>query len=239
LERSAGGHRKENLLSPDYEDTFFGSNIKIRIRFLTALIRIADECDVTDNRTPEIVFYTLKPAGASEEEFKKHLNIHGIGQETPYKLVLGGVAKTPMGVEVFKAVQNKIQTQLDSIKTILAANGVLLDAVEAKPYIRGFINKPISFNLDRNSIVDLLIGRALYSRKDVAVRELLQNSIDSCLLRKTIENDFRPLIEVKICHDKISFSDNGLGMNFEDALNFFSNKGAVLNDLNSSSGQNA
>jgi hypothetical protein len=224
--RMCRGHREENLLGPQYEDSFFGSNILIRVRFLTSLLRIADECDVTANRTPEIIYYSLKPEGASQEEFQKHLSIAGIGKSAPYKLVLSGVAKTPKGVEVIEGVKKQIQRQLDSVKAVLATHGVLLDVIEAKIDTRGFINRPIAFELDRKAIVDLLIGHSLYSRDDAAIRELLQNSVDTCRLRKTIDSSSQPAIEIEFDKDHISFRDNGLGMSFEDASNYFSKKGS-------------
>ena len=224
--RICRGHRDENLLGQEYENSFFESNILIRIRFLAALLRMADECDVAENRTPEIIYYTLKPEGASDDEFQKHLLITGIGNPAPYKLVLSGVARTPKGVEVIEGVRRQIQRQLDSIKTILAANGVMLDIVEAQIVTRGFINRPIAFELDRKAIVDLLIGHSLYSRKDVAIRELLQNSVDTCRLRKTIDSTHQPTIEIEFNKENISFRDNGLGMSFEDASNYFSKKGS-------------
>ena len=223
--RICRGHRKENLLSPQYDDSFLGSNILIRLRFLAALLRVADECDVTANRTPEVIYYTLGPEGASQEEFEKHLSIMGIGKPTPYKLLLNGVAKSPKGVKVIEGVKNRIQTQLNSVKTILASNGVLLDIVEAHIDTRGFINKPIEFGLDRKSIVKLLIGSALYSRRDVAIRELLSNAVDTCRFRKLLFANFEPCIEIEFDKEHISFEDNGVGMNFEDASEYFSKKG--------------
>jgi len=186
--RICRGHRRENLLGSEYDDSFFGSNMLIRIRFLAALVRIADECDVTANRTPEAIYYSLKPEGASEEEYQAHRSITGIGKPAPYKLILNGVAKAPKGVEVIKKVESRIQNQLNSVKAILASQGIVLDLIKAHIDTRGFINKPIAFELDRKAIVDLLIGTALYSRKDVAIRELLQNSVDTCRLRRLLDN---------------------------------------------------
>lgn len=223
--RICRGHRQEDLLDSKYDDSFVGSNILVRVRFLAALLRIADECDVTANRTPEIIYYSLKPEGASEEEFQKHLSISGIGKLTPYKLQISGIAKTPKGVEVIEGVKNQIQNQLNSVKAILGSHGVVLDIVEAHIDTRGFINKPIEFELDRKSIVNLLIGSSLYSRVDVAVRELLQNAVDTCRFRKLFDNDFEPCIDIEFGRGELSFEDNGIGMSFEDAFNYFSKKG--------------
>lgn len=51
-------------------------------------------------------------------------------------------------------------------------------------------NKPLyryhetAFSLSKNQIIDLLMGTQLYDSPDVALRELVQNSIDACMLRK-------------------------------------------------------
>lgn len=225
--RICRGHRQENLLDTEYDDSFVGSNnILIRVRFLASLLRVADECDVTANRTPEVIYYSIKPEGASEEEFQKHLSISGIGKSAPYKLLLNGVAKSPKGVEVIERVRSQIQNQLNSVKAILANHGIILDLIEAHTDVRGFINKPIAFELDRKAIVGLLIGSSLYSREDVAVRELLQNAVDTCRLAKVVDSNFEPSIEIEFSKDQIAFEDNGIGMNFEDALEYFSRKGS-------------
>lgn len=195
------------------------------VGFLAALLRIADECDTAENRTPEIIYYNLKPEGASEQEFKKHLSITGIGKSAPYKLLISGVARSPKGVQVIEGVKKKLQQQLDSVKTILAQNGILLDLVETQIDTKNFINKPIGFKLDQNAIVKLLIGTAIYSRNDTAIRELLQNCVDTCRIRKVIEADYDPCIEIESNNEAISFEDNGLGMNFEDAFEYLSKKG--------------
>lgn len=223
--RICRGHRKEDLFTPQYDNVYLGSNINIRVRFLAALLRVADECDTTANRTPEIIYYSIKPEGASNEEFIKHLSISGIGKPNPYKLVLSGVAKTPRGVQVIEGVKNQIQSQLNSVKTVLGNNGIMLDTVDIQIDTRGFINKPIEFHLDTSAIVKLLIGKELYSRKDAAVRELLSNAIDICRLQKVIDNNFNPIITIEINNDYVSFEDNGIGMSFEDAFNYFSKKG--------------
>jgi len=57
--RISRGHRKDDLLDAKYDEIFLGSSNKlIRTRFLAALLRIADECDVTENRTPDRVLHT-------------------------------------------------------------------------------------------------------------------------------------------------------------------------------------
>ncbi len=76
------------------------------------------------------------------------------------------------------------------------------------------------FELSKNQVIDLLMGTKLYGDTGVALRELIQNSIDACLLRKALEdkwvNDYKPFIELKYYQDNnepiLEVNDNGIGM---------------------------
>jgi len=222
------GHTNEDIRDEYYDDMIFGANVPVRIRFITACLRIADECDVASNRTPEIIYYSLNPTDEAEEEFEKHLAISGIGrpQAEKHKIQLFGIAWDPKGVRALEKVRDKIQKELDNVKLFLAQQGVVIDYVELRIDTRGFINKPIEFVLDRQKIVELLMGSHLYKRKDSAVRELLQNAVDTCRLRKVLQEEYTPAIRVQLGKEKFSIDDNGLGMNFEDASDFLSRKGS-------------
>ncbi|MDO9517274.1 MAG: HD domain-containing protein, partial [Methanosarcinaceae archaeon] len=53
------GHRQVKLESKDYEDQTIGLEV-VRIRLLSALLRLADELDITYQRAPKIIFDVLK-----------------------------------------------------------------------------------------------------------------------------------------------------------------------------------
>lgn len=226
--RICRGHTKENLYSTDFEDVVFGHNVRIRRRFLAALLRMADECDITNNRTPEIVFYSINPTDKAKEEFEKHLSISGIGQmDEKHKIYISAVARDPKSAKTLRKVKEKIQGELDAIKGILATNGVVLDIIELKLETRGFIDKPIGIEIDKKRIVDLLIGEHLYKRRDVAIRELIQNAIDSCKLKmQTQANSSCKIILRKPAEDIIEVEDNGMGMDYSTAKRFLSVIGA-------------
>ena len=222
------GHRKVDLNTQEYDDVVFGQNFKIRKRFLSALLRIADECDITHNRTPEVIYYTINPKEQSEAEFKKHLSISGIGQlEEKHKIYISAIARDPKGARTLREVTQKIQCELDAVKCVLAQNGMTLDLVELRLENRGFIDKPIGFEVDKTKIVNLLIGDHLYKHQDVAIRELTQNSIDSCKLKESIEPDFPCKIVLKrVDANAMIIEDNGLGMDYYEAKHFLSNIGS-------------
>lgn len=230
--RICRGHTKEDLYSKDFDDVVFGSNIRIRRRFLAAILRIADECDITCNRIPEIIYYSLNPTDKAEEEFQRHLSISGVGQlDERHKIYISAITRDPKGAETLRELRDKIQRELNTVKGILAQYGIVLDYVELRLETRGFIDKPISFEVDRKRIVDLLIGEHLYRNRDVAIRELIHNSIDACKLRKQIEPDTSFKISLRRpAQDILEVEDNGIGMDYSTAKRFLSIVGASYYD---------
>jgi molecular chaperone HtpG len=82
-----------------------------------------------------------------------------------------------------------------------------------------------SFQMEANfeGLIQLL-AKNLYPEPDVFVRELIQNSHDSAVLRQKDEPDFSPVIDVSFDVEKrtITFSDNARGMNLDEIRNFLS-----------------
>ena len=223
--RISRGHRVEDVRGSLFEKSIIGHDIHIDIRFLTAVLRIADECDITYNRVPELIYFNLNPQGISEEHFKRHLQIQGIGKESDHKIKFYGIANDPKGSETLRQLRDKIQKEVDHVKGILAEKNMPIEYVDVQIDARGFVDKPIAFQLDENKITELLIGQDIYSRPDVAIRELLQNAVDACRLRKNVELGVQTRIRIYKENETIVIEDSGIGMDYELASNFLSKKG--------------
>jgi hypothetical protein len=79
-----------------------------------------------------------------------------------------------------------------------------------------------------NNLIDLLVGRNLYSNPNVAMRELLQNAEDACYLQSLAEPSFAPEIVVRYSSyaNWVEIEDNGLGMDREIFEESFATIGA-------------
>src|SRR5690606_39027056 len=97
------------------------------------------------------------------------------------------------------------------------------DKIQTKKNIKNeplYIYRDTQFNLSKRQVIDLLMGTKLYGNPQVALRELLQNSIDACLLREAQEkkwnNLYKPEITVKYYLEGgdtiLEVADNGTGM---------------------------
>lgn len=96
--------------------------------------------------------------------------------------------------------------------------------------------QPLGFKAHTAKIINLLIGESIYQNQDVAVRELIQNSVDACERRNLGLNRETPKIEINV-HENNSFFeiiDNGDGMSLENLKNNFIAIGKSINeDINS------
>ena len=109
--------------------------------------------------------------------------------------------------------------------------------IETKKDIDGkpvYLYRETQFNLSKNQVIDLLMGTKLYGDPEVALRELLQNSIDACLLRSALENSwdtkYDPEIQIKYFtennEDILEIIDNGTGMDQNIIDSYYSKVGS-------------
>lgn len=95
----------------------------------------------------------------------------------------------------------------------------------------GFSANKLEFNLDKENILNLLIGHTLYNHTNVVLRELTQNALDAVRLMNygSKEGDDNQA-KVEISWDSkeriLTVSDNGTGMNEDIILNYLFKVGA-------------
>jgi len=220
-------HRMSEDLNSSYYDVMsIGQGINVDTRYLSALIRISDEFDITANRVPEIIYFHLNPSSKAAVEFEKHLQVIGIAyasENKKYKINISAITRNPKGAEVMENLKEKLQNTLNSVKSILARKKIIIDIVDLNLTCQGFIHKPIKFELNNKKIVDLLIGEHLYKKETTSIRELIQNSIDACRSKKIIYPEFPCKITLlKPNKHTLIIEDNGLGMDFKIAKKFLS-----------------
>jgi hypothetical protein len=89
--------------------------------------------------------------------------------------------------------------------------------------------EPIDFKfcVDTSSALQLFVGSTLYNDRRVFLRELIQNAVDACNLRKMYETGYEPFIQVAFNQDisRITIRDNGIGMSKQWIEKYFLNIG--------------
>ena len=120
------GHREVEL--GEYKDTY--SKTKIRLSSLSAILRLADECDVSHNRES-----LLSEEGADEEIKEEHYRIHKLVRTPVFDhenqtIKLVSIAYTNKDKKLLEEKRDKIQGELDEILPCLKKIGVDFKKVE-------------------------------------------------------------------------------------------------------------
>ncbi|MBP6237203.1 MAG: ATP-binding protein [Saprospiraceae bacterium] len=211
----------------------------INIPFIGVVLRLADLLDFDGKRTPSVLFSHLSVRNpVSLNEWEKHRSVKA-WSISENQIVFSAVCKHPAIEASIRKFCDYIDDELKNCNLILSriANETKYKLklpthvsrskiVAEKDISTGepkYLYRDTSFHLSKNQVIDLLMGTKLYGDPEVALRELLQNSIDACLLSQALHKKWNipydPLITVKYysIHDEdfLEVIDNGIGMNQE------------------------
>ena len=229
----AEGHRKVDLGNFEiYEAQYFCKSGKefVCLPYLACILRIADELDVTNSRTPKILTkYYLPNNSVSIREWSKHI-------ATSQRNYLNN----KVIFEVDCSDQNiyaALQDQFDKIQSVInycqkIVRGIpyikskqytlTLNIVDVKYNYIGFHPKGIRFSFDVQNVVTAFIGEDLYKDRLTSLREAVQNSVDSCRYKsKVLKEVYSPSMKIYVNDDFLRIEDNGAGMDEFIIENFF------------------
>ncbi|MBT9315114.1 HD domain-containing protein [Leptothoe spongobia] len=111
-----------------------------------------------------------------------------------------------------------------------------IDNEIASPFKNNF-----GFSLEYEHILSTFLGKKIYKDEYIGIREVIQNAIDACLLRETIEEEvYQPEITVELDGDLLIVKDNGIGMDRHILKEYFAKIGRSYyrdNNVKNSIGQ--
>ena len=211
------------------------------LRHISYLLRIADLLDIDQSRTPLDLYKLINPPQISDDEWRKHFVITNIkkvelnkktgkrnivfyGDSSDIKIHRKLLAYINwINAELKHFTYFAIQLDDDKFKNNISAT------VVNKISTNGFKISDYKLSLDFSSITELLMGENIYGDKKLGLREIIQNSIDACLIRREIENShtYTPTITIEINKEENIFyiKDNGIGMSEEIIKGYFLNIG--------------
>ena len=213
---------------------------EVNVQYLAVILRLADKLDLDKERTPKHLFYYINPKDEiSIKEWTKHLSITGykitseeINIEAESKHLDNELALREFIEEIdieIKESHHLISSYRDDLRNTYKLN--LSKPVNMHVQSIGYQFCKFRFELDFHRVLELLMGERLYGKPIVALRELLQNSIDAVCYRESLErkngNGYRPYIEISLCENKLTkeniltVEDNGIGMDEEIFQNYF------------------
>ena len=217
-----------------------GNGTFVCFPLIGAILRLADILDFDSKRTPDVLLSNLTVRNpVSLVEWKKHRSVEAwiinkdiiqFHAKCRHPAIESAIHKFCDLIDNELSACNNIFTEINKVyksKNIPLVIEVPYRTdrtkIETKKDIDGnpeYIFKETRFSLSKNQVIDLLMGTKLYGNPEVALRELLQNSIDACLLRQAMEkkwgNLYNPEITVKYNatgeEPILEVIDNGIGM---------------------------
>lgn len=248
-------HNEDALKLLDLDKNLLcGSEIYACLPLVGVILRLADILDFDGKRTPSILYshlYVRNPI--SVNEWNKHRAVEAweitpelvqFSAKCSHPVIEASIHEFCTMIDHELSLSNNIISTLNEfhfakerdlhIKLPLKVNR---DKIRTKTDIKNkpiYIYKDTKFNLSKTQVIELLMGTKLYGNPEVALRELLQNSIDACLLRQAQEekwgNLYVPKISVKYFTENgetiLEVIDNGTGMDDYIIDNYYSKIGS-------------
>ncbi len=248
-------HNEDPLSVLNLDQSYLcGPEVYANFQLIAMTLRLSDLLDFDSKRTPPVLFsHLFVRHPVSLTEWNKHRAVQS-WNISPKSIQFHAKCTHPAIESSIHSFCDLIDRELSSCNNIISVinsfnenNGRLTklsvpfkvdrSKIETQKDISGepkYIYKETQFNLSKNQVIDLLMGTKLYGDPEVALRELIQNSIDACLLRKALEDSWGNLYEpeIKISYnndgenDILEIVDNGTGMDQYIIDNYYSKVGS-------------
>ncbi|MBX3241637.1 MAG: ATP-binding protein [Chitinophagaceae bacterium] len=249
-------HNEDSMTLLKLEPSYLcGENVTTNLQFIGVVLRLADLLDFDAKRTPSVLFSHLAVKNSvSLKEWQKHRSVQA-WKITKDDISFSAKCSHPAIEASIRKFCDYIDDELKNCGIILAKMPEQIDG-HPNPYkitlpvrvtrdnigaekdiITGepiYYYENTSFELNKNQVIELLMGTKLYGNPEVALRELLQNSRDACKLSMALHEKWNvpyvPEITVKYYtednEDFLEVIDNGIGMNKEIIDKYYSKIGS-------------
>lgn len=222
-------------------------NYSYNAQYIALLLRLADLLDIDENRTPMHLYQLISPEGNGDLEWCQHFIIANtpkiyVNDTTKQKIIrLYGESSDPkVHRKLLKYIDYVNQELLDAINLSDTFQNkkyaiIFKSNIENRIQTKTFTFSDFRLDLDYNAVTKLLMGEHIYGDKKYGLRELVQNSIDACMLMKEVSQNhkdfkykkYEPYINVIFNRDKkeVMITDNGVGMSLDILKKYFLNVG--------------
>lgn len=183
---------------------------------ISAAIRLSRELDLNPGTAAlRICAYLPPESGMDRTRVAEHFDLLEAGPHPTFPGTIR-VNIRCRHAEVHRALKHHeraAQNLLNNINRSVRPRFLYSDVIyEIEP--EGYSPVDLKFSVDSSAALQLFMGNRLYSDKRVFLRELIQNAIDACNLRRLSDKRYEPSISLKFNKNisVITIRDNGIGM---------------------------
>ncbi|HEX2059909.1 MAG TPA: ATP-binding protein, partial [Thermoanaerobaculia bacterium] len=211
-------------------------------QYIACCLRLADIMDFDRSRTPLTLLRTITDE-TSQREWEKHLSITGWTIDE-HDVEFHAKCRHPEHYVAVLDFLDAVDRELLECRRLVVRDATqqtkgyslqlptAVDRIYVKMADESYIAGGFRFELEYERIMKLLMDKSLYPDPSLFLRELLQNSLDACRLRKALEEEegtgdlYTPHIVVwdnsaDETSPSIVFQDNGVGMSEDVVKNYF------------------
>lgn len=216
------------------------------LQYAALILRTADVLQIQNKRVPSVLFKLIDPSNPkSQEEWAKQAGVRAVRPQTPKSGEESDTIEVHASFDKESAyfgllaylqqyAGRELERCYDWAKQAKQNKGSTfrfpwrqIDSSQVEP--RGFEGRSYSFRLDQEKILKLLTGHTLYNDPRIAIREVLQNSLDSVRFRKYLFPN-EPMGKIEVIWDtrvrKLTIRDTGTGMTQEIIEKYLLNVGS-------------
>jgi hypothetical protein len=216
-------------------------------QYIALLLRIADYLDIDEERAPLYLYRYFRPKDYGDLEWKQHFVIEN-KEKIAVDLKTGRKNIEFYGESTNPSIHRKLLKYFDSIDDELKKAVDYSEMFQDKRYLltistmvhnkirpKGFTFSNFKLSLDYKAVTNLLMGENIYGEKKYGLRELIQNSIDACMVMQEEAsgrdefkyNPYQPFINIFLDQDRkqVIVFDNGRGMSVDILKRYFLNVG--------------
>ena len=214
------------VIPPAVDD---GDKGVVNIQLVAACLRLAAALCVDAPAAVDQLRAFLPPAQENDRtDTPRHYTVVSAGPH-PHVQATVLVRVACRDAEVHRALkryESSLQRLLSALNRIVRPR-FLFTAVVIEIEPDGYRPIDFKFSVDTSAALQLFMGNTLYKDRRVFLRELVQNAVDACNLRKLKEPGYSPAIRLAFNADisQITVGDNGIGMSRQWIEKYFLNIG--------------
>ena len=214
------------VIPPAVDD---GANGVVHVQLLAACLRLAAALRIdAPAAVDQLRSYLPSAQEKNRTDTTRHYSVVTTGPH-PHVQATVLVRVDCHDAEVHRALkhyESSLQRLLSALNRIVRPRFLYTAvAIEIDPI--GYRPIDFKFNVDTSAALKLFMGNTLYRDRRVFLRELVQNAVDACNLRKLKEPGYSPAIRLAFNSNisRITVSDNGIGMSRQWIEKYFLNIG--------------
>ena len=213
----------------NHESYCYDAYGEVRVDLIAAVIALAEWLDLLHRKTLDRIHqHILRPSIDARFQLPMLFSVQNIGPHPDLPATICILCKC-RDAEVHRSLKHyeiTVNRFLDRLNRS-ARPRFLYVKVIIEIEASGYEPIDLKFEVDTSAALELFTGNILYNDKRVFLRELVQNAVDACNLRKLFDPNISPSITISFreSENSIIIRDNGIGMDQQWLKKYFMNIG--------------